>query len=191
MAKNKNLINNTFYNFKLRGRPSILIGLYFILGSIFIQSIIKGFYTDNSPFSFLTVNYFESFITIITLLVFLFSLLALFFSNRRYARKIGNKVWNKNSKKSFWYLLILISGIYASLFFLLQNGLEQYIISAFLILYGFLLVILNFSKGKEIYYLSMVSFSLGLLSLLYIHYGFSSIFILGISHLVLGISIKH
>lgn len=190
MGKNRNLINNLFYNFKLNGRPSIFIGLYIILGSLLIKSTITGFHTDASPFGFLTVNFFEGFIFIITLLVLLFSLLAIFYGSRRYARRIGNKVWNANSKKSLWFLLGLIIVIYLILFYLLRIGEEIYIIPSFLMSYGFLLILLNFSRSKEFYYLSMTSFALGLLPLRYPNYGFNSLFILGVAHLVFGFTSK-
>lgn len=190
MAKNRNLISNSFYNFKLNGRPSIFIGLYIILGSLLIQSTITGFHTDASPFGFLTVDFFEGFIFIITLLVFLFSLLAIFFGSRRYARRIGNKVWNTNSKKSLWILLSLIIIIYFILIYLLRIGEEVYIIPTFLMNYGFLLLVLNFNKSKEVYYLAMTCFILGLLPLFYPSYGFNSLFILGVAHLVFGLTHK-
>lgn len=190
MGKNRNLINNSFYNFKLNGRPSIFIGLYIILGGLLIQNTITGFHTDASPFGFLTVDFFEGFIFIITLLVFLFSLLAIFFGSRRYARRIGNKVWNTNSKKSLWLLLGLIVITYIILFYLLRIGEEIYIIPTFLMSYGFILLFLNFSKSKEVYYLAMACFILGLLPLIYPSYGFNSLFIVGVAHLVFGLTRK-
>ncbi|NVK53248.1 MAG: hypothetical protein HWD85_09965 [Flavobacteriaceae bacterium] len=191
MAKNRNLISNSFYNFKLNGRPSIFIGLYIILGSLFIKTTITGFQTDSSPFGFLTVDFFEGFIFIITLLVFFFSILAIFFGSRRYARRIGNKVWNKNSKKSLWLLLLSIFILYSILFSLLRLGQETFIISTFLMCYGFLFILFNFSKSKELYYLAMTCFMLGLLPLLYPYYGFNALFILGVAHLVFGLTGKN
>lgn len=190
MVKNRNLIKNTSYNFKLYGRPSIFIGIYILIATLLIKETINGFSTDGSPFGFLTVNFFEGFIFIITLLVFLFSLLAIFFGSRRYTRRIGNKVWNSNSKKSIWILLGLIAITYITLFYLLRIGEETFIIPAFLISYGFILLLLNFSKSKEVYYLVMACFILGLLALLYPSYGFNSLFILGVGHLVFGLTHK-
>lgn len=190
MTKNRNLINNTHYNFKLRKTPSILIGIYIILGSFLIQTVIEGFHTDASPFGFLTVNYFEGVVFIISLLVFLFSLLALFFGNRRHARKIGIKVWNKNSRKSFWVLILLISFVYTILIYELRIGEEQFIIPTFLMGYGFILLLVNYSKSKEVYYLTMTSFALGFLPLLYPNYGFNSLFIFGVAHFILGLNDK-
>jgi hypothetical protein len=186
MAKNKNLIKNTAYNFKLIKRALFFIGVYIILGALLIKTIINGFSTDSSPFGFLTVNFLEYFITIITLLVFLFSLLALFFGNRRYQRKIGFKIWNTNSFKSFEMLLFLIVINYLVAFSLLRSGLENYIIPSFLIGYGVVLSILNFSKTASLYYFSVSSFCLGILAL-FLGFGIDFLFILGCFHIIYGI----
>ncbi|GEM_PF-818023 len=190
MAKNKKLIKNESYNFRLRKRPTIFIGTYILIGTLFIKTIIKGFSTDSSPFGFLTVNFLEGFIFIITLLVVLFSLLALFFGNRRYQRKIGNKVWNTNSRNQFLLLIVLIILMYVVAFYFLRNGSEQFIIPVFLITYELTLVILNFSKTTALYYFSMVIFLLGILALYIPVSAFIFLFALGISHLIYGIILK-
>lgn len=187
MAKNKNLIKNTNFNFTLKGRPSIFIGIYIILGTFLIKTAIDGFSTDGSLFGFLTVNFLEGFICISTLLVILFSVFALFFGNRKHQRKIGNKIWNTNSRKQFLLLIILIILIYNFEFYLLRKGTEQFIIPSFLIVYGLFLILLNFSKIKELYCLSMISFLLGILSLYIPISDFMFLFALGISHIVYGI----
>lgn len=186
MAKNKNLIKNASYNFRLRKRPSIFIGIYIVLGTLLIKTTIEGFSTDSSPFGFLTVNFLENFIFIITLLVVLFSLLALFFGNRRYERKIGNKIWNSNSRKQLLLLILLLILMYVVAFYFLRNGTEQFIIPSFLIGYGLILVFLNFSKKKELYNFSMVVFLLGIFALYIPVSDFMFLFALGVSHVLYG-----
>ena len=187
MAKNKNLIKNSNQNFKLFGRPSMFIGIYILIGAFFIQETISGFTTDGSPFGFLTVNFLEGFIFIITLLVFLFSLLALFFGNRKHQRKIGNKIWNRNSKKSMWLFIFLIALFYFVLIYLLRIGEEQLIIPAFLIGYGLVLMALNFSKSKALYYFSALSIFLGILSLYTNGINFYLLMCLGVTHIIYGL----
>jgi hypothetical protein len=182
MAKNKNLIKNTLYNFKLRSRPSFFIGTYIILGSLLIKTVISGFTTDASPFGFLTVNYLESFIFICTLLVIIFSLLAFFFGNRKHERKIGNKIWNRNSKKMMWLLLCLLTILYLFEFYLLRIGQEAFIIPTFIIGYGLLLLALNFSKKTSLYQFSIACFLIGFIPLFIDGFGFYSLITLGISH---------
>lgn len=184
MAKNRNLIKNTSYNFKLRSRPSFFIGAYIILGSILIKTIISGFTTDASPFGFLTVNYLESFIFICTLLVVIFSLLAFFFGNRKHERKIGNKVWNRNSKKMMWLLFCLLIILYLFEFYLLRIGQEAFIIPTFIIGYGLLLLALNFSKKISLYQFSIACFLIGFIPLFVDGFAFYSLIILGIAHCV-------
>lgn len=187
MFKNKDLIKNTSYNFRLRKRPTIFIGIYILIGTLLIKTTIEGFSTDSSPFGFLTVNFLENFIFIITLSVVLFSMLALFFSNRKYERKIGNKIWDTSSRKQLSLLLTLIIIMYVVAFYFLRNGTEQFIIPSFLITYGLTLVFLNFSKIKELNYFSMVIFLLGILALYIPLSDFIFLFALGISHLIYGI----
>ncbi len=190
MAKNRNLIKNSNQNFKLFGRPSIFIGIYILMGAFLIQETISGFKSDGSPFGFLTVNFLEGFIFIITLLVFLFSLLALFFGNRKHQRKIGNKIWNRNSKKSMWLFIFLIALFYFVLLYLLRMGEEQLVIPAFLIGYGLVLMALNFSKSESLYYFSALSIFLGILSLYTNGINFYLLMSLGVVHIIFGIFTK-
>ena len=187
MTKNRNLIKNTAYNFKLSGRPSIFVGFYFLLGTFLIQTTIEGFSTDASPFGFLTVNYLELFVFLITFLVLLFSLLALFFANRKLQRNIGNKIWNRNSKKSMWLLIFLITLLYFILFYLLRMGEEQFLIPAFLIGYGCIIMALNYRKLKSLYYLSMLCIVLGMVSLYTYGFNFYILMSLGVAHVLYGI----
>ena len=182
MSKNRNLIRNTSYNFKLRKKPSLFIGTYIILGTLLIKLTIEGFTTEGSPFGFLTVNYLETFMVLITVLMLLFSLLALFYGNRRYQRKIGFKVWNRNSKKSIFLLFALFLALYSIEFYLLRTGDEAFIIPTFLISYGLILIILNQSKSKALYLFSMVSIGIGFIPLFIEGLGFYSLFIFGASH---------
>jgi len=184
MAKNRNLIRNTSYNFKLRKRPSLFTGTYIILATLIIKLTIEGFTTEASPFGFLTVNYLESFIVIITVLTFLFSLLALFFGNRKHQRKIGFKLWNRNSKKSLLLVITFVALLYFIEFYLLRIGEEQFIIPTFLIGYGIILMSLNFSRSKMLFIFSMISICIGFIPLFVEGFGFYSLFTLGISHYV-------
>jgi hypothetical protein len=184
MAKNRNLIKNTSYNFKLRSRSSFFIGTYIILSTLLIKTTIIGFITDSSPFGFLTVNYLEGFIFIITFFGVLISLLALFFGNRKHQRTIGNKVWNKNSKKMMCLLFTLITILYGIEFYLLRNGEEAFIIPTFSIGYGLLLLTLNFSRTILLYKFSIVCTLIGFLPLFVEDFGFYTLFILGISHYI-------
>ena len=182
MAKNRNLIRNVSYNFKLRKRPSRFIGTYIILTAFIIRLTINGFTTEASPFGFLTVNYLEYFIVMATIFAFLFSLLALFFGNRKHQRKIGFKIWNRNSKKSIFLLFYLFLALYFIEFYLLRIGEEAFIIPAFLISYGLILLILNQSKSKALYIFSMISIAIGFIPLFINGFGFYSLFIFGASH---------
>ena len=180
MAKNRNLIKNTSYNFKLRSRTSFFIGTYILLGALLIHTVISGFTIDSSPFIF-----------IITGICVFFSLLALFFSNRKYERKIGNKVWNKNSRKMLWLLFLLVIILYSIEFYLLRIGEEAFIIPTFILGYGILLLALNFSKTKALYLFSITSFLIGLVPLFIDGFGLYSLITLGLSHYVYGVTSRN
>ncbi len=188
MAKSRNLIKNNAYNFKLSSRSSFFIGTYFILGTLLIEIVISGFIAVDSPFSFLTVNFLEFFIFIITFLAFLFSILALFIDSRRNARKIGNKVWNLNSKKMMWLTYTLLFVLYGIEFYLLRIGEEAFIIPTFIMGYGILLLTLNFSKKTPLYLFSIACFLIGYIPLFVDGFGFYCLIALGISHYVYGLS---
>lgn len=184
MAKNKNLIKNTSYNFKLRSRPSFFIGIYIITTSLLIDMVIVGFTTEASPFSFLTVNFLEFFIFSISLLGITFSLLALFFGNRKHQRRIGYKIWNKNSKKMMWFVFLLLTILYIIAFYLLRTAQEAFIIPTFIISYGILLLILNLSKTITLYLFSIASILIGFIPLFVDGFGFYTLIILGVIHLI-------
>ena len=191
MAKNKNLIDNHSFNFRLKGTASVLVGIYMLLGATLIKSVLTGFITDDSPLGFLSIENIEIFIGVIIVLVFFFSLLAVFFGSRRTARKLGHNVWNKPSKKSFWLLLSLFFLVYLIGQLLLENGYFNYIVPAFLMCYGFLLSALNYNKHSSLYVLTIVSILLGLLSLFFPSYWEYALMGLGVAHLVFGVSVKN
>lgn len=182
MAKNRNLIANTFHNFKLRKRSSLFIGTYIILGSFFIKYTLSEFITDSSPFGFLTVNYLEDFIFLISIVFVILSILSLFYSNRKYCRKIGNKIWNSKSKKMMWLFFVIILLLYLSLFTLLRNGLENFMIPTFIIGYGIAIILLNFSKTIHLYYFVIATILIGFIPLFISNTNFTSLYMLGITH---------
>lgn len=190
MTKNKNLIHNSFYNFKLRKRPSLFIGTYIIISAFLIQWILSGFITDASPLGFLTVNYLEGLIFLITILTLLFSIIALFFGNRKYTRSIGNKIWNRNSKKMMWLLFLLLTILYILLFYLLRIGEEIFIIPTFIIYYGLIISLLNFSRIASLYFFSIAIILIGFLPLFINQFGFYSLFLLGIAHYIFAFNYK-
>ncbi|MDG2194288.1 MAG: hypothetical protein P8K77_05455 [Polaribacter sp.] len=191
MTKNKNLINNHSFNFRLKGTASILIGIYMLLGATLIKAVLTGFITDNSPLGFLSIENIEVFIGLIIVFIFFFSLLAIFFGSRRTARKLGYNVWNKLSKKSCWLLLSLFFLVYLIGHLLLENGYFNYIVPAFLICYGFLLSALNYNKYTGLYVLTIGSLLLGIFSLFIPAYWQYSLISLGLAHIAFGTLVKN
>jgi len=191
MTKNKHLTDNHSFNFRLKGTASILIGVYMLLGATLIKAVLTGFITDDSPFGFLSIENVEVFIGVIIVLLFFFSLLAVFFGSRRTARKLGHNVWNAPSKKSFWLLLPGCFLIYLIGYLLLENGYFNYIVPAFLICYGFLLSALNYNKYTSLYVLTIISIFIGFFSLFFPSYWQYTLMSLGLAHIVFGVSAKN
>ena len=113
-------------------------------------------------------------------------MLALFFGNRRFQRKIGNKIWNWNSKKSIFLLIVLLTLLYFIEFYFLRIGEEQLIIPAFFIGFGCVLMILNFNKSIALYYFSMFCFLLGIIALYTNRINFYLLMSLGVAHIFYG-----
>ena len=191
MAKNKKLINNPFFYFKLRGFTSILVGVYIFLGTILIKTILTGFITDDSPIGFLSIQNLGFFVGFIAFIIFLLSLLAIFFGSRRRARKLGYHIWNKSSKKSFWQSTLLFFFGYIIFYNLLHYGFQNYIVPTFLICYGFFLSLLNYSKYRSLYRFTMVSILLGIWTLYFPMYWNYALMSLGLTHISFGVLVRN
>ncbi len=190
MHKNKNLNVNSSQNFILRGLNSIQIGLYFLLGAFLLKSLLQGFLSDTSMLGMMSIEIIEVVGLSVTILLFLFSALAIFFSSRRYARKADYKVWNKASKTQLWrYLSFALIGI-VLLKMSVQFGYVGYLAPLILILLGLILLLLNSKKKKPYYLLSLISIFLGILVFLIPSYWYSALLIVGASFLVYGIVVR-
>ena len=132
--------NNFQLNFSLEGYSSIQIGLYFLITAFAIKNILAGFLIDDHLLGMMSPEIIEVLISIIVILMFLFSSLALFFRGRRKARKLQHKLWNAKTKKNFWKYLVNFFLMFLLLVFLKNQGLIHYITPTFLILYGLLLL---------------------------------------------------
>ena len=167
-------------------RTHLFIGSYLFLIPLCIDLILKGFTANGSPISFLTVDLLELSIFAVTCLGAVLAITALYWGHRRHVRAHGGPFWNAHSKKIgalllFWTLLLYVLAYYH-----LNSREEQLIIPALLLGYALLIVTVNFSKIRRLYFYSLFSFLLGVLSFLFAGIGFKCLFLLGISHIVFG-----
>lgn len=191
MTENKNLIGNRSFNFKLKGVSSVLIGIYILISSVLIKLTLTAFVTDDSPVGFLSIENLGALIGFITFLAYVFSLLALFFGSRKAARKINYKVWSNPSKKSLRQIVILFIFGYIIMYSLLNNGYYNFIVPTFLICYGLLLSLLNYSKYTSLYVFTLVSILIGIFALFFPEYWLQSLMFLGLTHIAFGILVKN
>ncbi|MFY0603651.1 MAG: hypothetical protein JXQ93_06850 [Flavobacteriaceae bacterium] len=186
---NNNTQDSNSPNFILKGFNSIQIGLYFIASAYLINGCVTNFLIDDTIMMFMSIQLIEFFVISIIFFLFLFSSFALFYSNRRNARKLNEKIWNPYSKKRFWiYLVHFIIGL-SILILLYSNGLFNWLASVGLLLYGLLLITLSNFK-KPFYILASIAFLLAIMSFIIPTYWYSSILILGASHFVYGVVVK-
>lgn len=191
MSKNRNLKYNSSQNFILKGFNSIQIGLYILLGSYFLKSTVQNFLSDSNPVMMMSIEIIEIICIAIVFFVFLLSSFAVFFSNRRTLRKLGFYIWNKPSKRHFWFFystmiigIIIMKTLYA-------KGAIPYLLPVFLFYYGLILFFLNRKKKKQAYsIIPSISILLSLLVFLIPTYWYSTLLILGTSFIVYGIMVK-
>mgnify|MGYP000280084344 CR=1 FL=1 len=182
--------DNFEVNFSLKGNASIQIGIYFLITAFLIKSILNGFLIDDNPLGMLSTEIVEILIIGITFLTFLLSGLALYFKGKRNAKKFQYTLWNPKTKKNFWLLVLSFVGIYLFLILLMNLGHINLIIPTFLLLYGLLVFLNKNKKRKGLLVLTGICILLGVLCMLIPNYWYSSIFILGITHITYGFVVR-
>ena len=186
MANKRNLLENNSQNFILKGFSSIQISLYILLGAYLINALLESFLSDVSPLGMMSIQIIESICFLFIILVFILSMLAVFFSSRRTTRKENIKVWNKVSKQHFLnFLMIVLPGIF--FLSLIKNLGINYLTPFFLLYLGFVLAILNSKKKKNYYLLAAIPILLSVVVYIIPTYWYSSLLIVGGSFFVFGL----
>ncbi len=187
MNKNKNLHDNLSLNFVLRSFNSVQIGIYFLLGGYLLKSSLQNFIAEENLMGMMSIEIIEVLAISIVVLMVVFSSLALFFSGKRQARKHQYKLWSKKTKKYFRVYLILIIGGIILLKFIANTGNISILVPLFLAYYSVSLAILNSKRIKNLYLISGVGLLLSLIVYIIPTYWYSSLLILGTSHIVYGL----
>ncbi len=182
-------MNSDNQNFILKGFNSIFIGFYMIVGAFLMHSSIEGFIAENNPMGMLSIEIIETICFFIIILVLVFSMLAIFFSSRRMCRKNGIHLWNDVTKKYFLlFFLMAVGGLFLLLF--VKNIEVNYITPLFLGLLGLILAVQNTQRKKQLYFLTVIYLLLAVIVFIIPTYWYSSIFIVGGSFFVYGISVR-
>lgn len=178
--------DNNSVNFIVKGITSILIGIYFFIGSYLIQN----FLVDDSLANLLSLKSSKIFITIIVLLIFAFSSSTLYCIGKRASKKSEIILWNSKTKIAFWKYLIGVITISFTLLIVENQGFIDYLTPTFLVLYGILLLILKNKERKNLMILSGLCTLLAFICLLIPNYWYSSFAILGVAHITYGVVVK-
>ena len=182
--------DNFQINFSLKGFTSILIGVYFLLGSYVIKTLLDGFLIDDNPAGMMSVEIIEFLVIGIAFFVFLFSSLALFFAGKRTAKRFQYKLWNGKTKAAFFKYFTGFVIILISLIVLKKLGFIDYLTPTFLVLYGILLFVFKNKERKQLLVLSGLCLLLILMCILIPSYWYSSLSILGVAHVTYGVVVK-
>jgi len=174
---------NLSVNFILKGLSSICIGFYFLIGSYLMKLIITPFLIEDYYADVTSVFLLVA----VVFLVFVFSILTLYYFGNKAAKKQNIRLWNAASKtvaKKFFTGIIIL---FLVLFILLQFNFYNYLTPTFLILYGFLLYFLRQNQRKGFIIIASLCLFLGIICFLIPSYWYSSLTILGIAHITYGV----
>ncbi len=183
--------DNFLVNFSLKGFTSIRVGIYFLVASYLIKTILDGFLLDDNLMGMMSAEIIEVLIITITFFLFLFSSLALFFSGKRNAKKFNYKLWNQKTKTAFWKYILTIVLIFIVLIVLTNLGYIDFITPIFLLLYSLLLFIFKNKERKHILVLAGLCLFLAGICFLIPMYWYSSLVILGIAHITYGVVVRN
>ncbi len=182
--------DNYSANFILKGFTSILIGIYILIGSYALKTLLNGFLIDDNPVGMLSVEILEILGITIVFLVLLFSSLALYFSGKRVAKRNDEILFNSQTKTILRKYIIGVVIIFATLILVKSRGYLYYITPTFLLLYSLLLFLLKNKERKNLLILSGLCLLLAILCILIPSYWYSSLAILGVAHLTYGVVVK-
>ena len=183
--------DNFEVNFSLKGFASIQIGIYILIAAYLIKNILTGFLIDDNPVGMLSVEIIEIAVISILILTFLFSSMALYFKARRASRRFQHKIFNSKTKKALLVYVIFLISTFTILISLKNLCYVDFITPSFLILYGIFLFFMKHKSRKNILIISLVSVLLAALCIVIPSYWYSSLFILGITHITYGVVVKH
>ena len=191
MSKKRNLQPNSELNFVLKGFNSIQIGIYFLIFGYVTKAFFEGFLSDSSLLGMMSIEIIEMIVSILAVLFAVFSYFALFFSSRRSSRKKEIQLWNPVTKATFSVTFLLSAIVLFALSYLYQQGFFLDITAVFLLLYGVYLLLYNFRKKTEMYLIGIICLSLAVVCFVIPTYWYSSLLIVGISHVVYGIAVRN
>jgi uncharacterized membrane protein YgdD (TMEM256/DUF423 family) len=179
----KQMMSQSTQFISLSGLSGILAGVYALIGSYIVNSLLEHNKYDVVIIEGLTFKL----IVLTAVVVLLLSLITAFIMTKQKAKKVGEKVWNAAAKRLLinFCIPLFTGGIFAIL--LLRHEIYGLIAPITLIFYG--LACLNASKYtlKDVRYLGITEIVLGLIAVEFSGYGlYFWVLGFGISHIVYG-----
>jgi uncharacterized membrane protein YgdD (TMEM256/DUF423 family) len=179
----KQMMSQSTQFISLSGLSGILAGVYALIGSYIVNSLLEQNKYDVVIIEGLTFKL----IVLTALVVLLLSLITAFIMTKQKAKKVGEKVWNAAAKRLLinFCIPLFTGGIFAIL--LLRHEIYGLIAPITLIFYG--LACLNASKYtlKDVRYLGITEIVLGLIAVEFSGYGlYFWVLGFGICHIVYG-----
>ena len=160
------------------------------MSAFLLKSLLDGFLSDTSMLGMMSIEIIENVGVALAVFTFVFSGVAVFFSNKRRLKKSGYRLWNKKtSRQLLFYLLGSIVAI-ALMIYLKSIGYSVYLGISFLLFVAGILIVQNTQKKKPLYLLAFVSLGLAALSYFIPSYWYSSLLIMGAAFIVYGIMIR-
>ena len=174
-------------NFRLTGNTSIFIGIYIILGTLLLNSLITTLSTEDTWLSFLPKESIKFYVVGVIVFILLLSLLTLYLKAKENVNELGFILWNKTSKKSVWQIVVLLVFGFILSNKLLELGYDKLIIPVFLLCYGILISMLNYTKYQSLYRFAILCSTLGIIAYFIPSYWVVILIILGVNHIIHGI----
>ena len=180
----KQMMNRSSRFISLSGLSGILAGIYALIGAAIAYWLVKISGEDTVA----SGGHIYTMVLVDLFFIALFSILTAILLTTRKAKKNGEKIWDKTSRRLIINFLIpLVTG---GIYILIILGQQKYGLTAALMLIFYGLALINASKYSlgDIRYLGLIEVTLGLICALFPGFGFW-LWVLGfgILHIVYGI----
>jgi hypothetical protein len=169
----KSLMNKSTRFLSLSGLSGVLAGIYALIGAGFAHTII---YASEAPSneSYKTIELYETDMLMLFAIAFLVLLLSLFtgiFFSYKKARKNGENIWDKTSKRLLINFLIPLATGGFFLIFLIEKDIYVFVAPLTLIFYGLACVNASHYTLGYTRSLGITMLLIGLLSVWFLGYG--------------------
>jgi Na+/melibiose symporter-like transporter len=152
--------------FSLSGFTGILTGVLGCIAIFLVNTMTDGYGYYFDGFSQLPILFIEIGIIVISVLIIILSLFIIWKRGKNKAKKNQQKLWDSNSKKQRFNLLVVLFIFLAVLIFIAHKGYYSFITPILLAFYGLLLLNLSRLESKSLLPLALAHIILALIAYL-------------------------